>query len=355
VDQAKLFTDRAFIFQSKENDIQADRSIIDSVFSTLPQALNVDKVELVDSFIDFDVYKVFSKDKIYLIKLSFVDKSEILEREAEALQLVSNKVTPSLIHSGRIIIGEPISYLIQSYENGYGVDDFGRYFVGENIESLNYSLKKLVDNPAPSKSIRDNIDNVLSSLNVREFFYDDAIEAIKVNLDLNKIDEFIQDLSSELTNIYDTSVLDRDYFCHGSLLLQNIIFRDGYFKFVNLDRSFKGHYFLDYSQLLLDFGLDKNVKLKFAKMYCKSSGFEYDADEYKLCEKVNILIVLASILRDYLVEIYMFDSSRPLKICKIVALFGQYFDQFSRFKFFDKYKTFLTKTITNPVTGVEKV
>ena len=69
MDQAKLFTDRAFIFQSKENDIQAERVIIDSVFSTLPQALNVDKVELIDSFIDFDVYKVFSKDKIYLIKL----------------------------------------------------------------------------------------------------------------------------------------------------------------------------------------------------------------------------------------------------------------------------------------------
>ena len=212
-----------------------------------------------------------------------------------------------------------------------------------------------MDNPAPAKSIRDNINNVLSSLNIRDFFYDDAIEAIKVNLDLDKIDELTQDLSSELSNIYDISVLDRDYFCHGSLLLQNIIYRDGYFKFVNLENSFRGHYFLDYSQFLLDLGLDKNIKLKFAQMYCKSYALDYDADEYKLCEKVNILITLASILRDYLIEIYMFDSSRPLKICKIVALFGQYFDQFCRFKFFDKYKTFLTKTITNPVTGVEKV
>ena len=69
-------------------DHNEGRSITDTV--EWREALNVDKVELIDSFIDFDVYKVFSKDKIYLIKLSFVDKSEILEREDEALQLVSN-------------------------------------------------------------------------------------------------------------------------------------------------------------------------------------------------------------------------------------------------------------------------
>ncbi len=355
MDQAKLFTDRAFIFQSKENDIKSDTFIIDNIFSSLPERINVDKVELIENFVDFDSYKVFSKDKTYLVKLSFTDQSEILDRESEALQLISNKVAPSFIKKGQVVIGEPISYLIQSYENGFGVDDFGRYFFGEHIESLYRSLQKLVDNPAPSKSIRDNIDCILSSLNIKESFYNDAYEAIKANLDLSVIDSFTQDLSGELTNIYDISVLDRDYFCHGSLFLENIIFRDGYFKFINLGKSFKGHYFLDLSQFLMDFGLDKNSKLKFANKYCEKSGFKYNPEEYKLCEKVNILMILASILRDYFIEIYMFDASRPLKICKIVALFGQHFHQFCRFDFFEKYKTFLTKTITNPVTGVEKV
>ena len=155
-----------------------------------------------------------------------------------------------------------------------------------------------------------------------------------------------------MSSIYDTSVLESSYFCHGSLGLENILYREGAFKLRDFSKSFSGHYFLDLSHLLLQLGVKGSDKKILIKKYCDYMGFDLDRNEYKTCEKINILILLCELIINYFIEIYIFESSRPLELCKIAALYVQNFDQFCRFDFFSDYKSFLTKNITYPIIGV---
>ena len=146
VDQAKLFSGRAFVFQSSKVDYSSEKSLVEKIFKSLPQPVKVKDVKLLNSSVDFDCYKVFSKNKCYNIKISFSENCPSLVRESDSLRLVKNQVSPTLLHFDKINIGEEITYLISSQEQSYPLNDLGRGFLFENFSSFLLPLSSIVSN-----------------------------------------------------------------------------------------------------------------------------------------------------------------------------------------------------------------
>ena len=351
MDQAKLFSGRAFVFQSPEEDSSIDKVLVDKIFQNLPEPIKIIRLELLYSAEDFDCYEAVSSDRFYNLKISFSDEALNLKKEANNLQLIKNQIAPKYISYGQIKVGETITYLITSQEQSHVVSDLGRNFLIENFSGFLFSWRKLLENKPPEYNLRDNTSDLFSRSDIKENFFEDAYEAVSMNIDLIKVNSLFDEIKQNLSGIYDSSLLESSYFCHGSLELENILYREGYFKVRNFNKSFSGHYFLDLSHLLLQLGVKGSQKNKLIKTYCDYMDFEFDQNKYKICEKVNILILLCELIINYFIEIYIFESSRPLKICKIAALYTQNFDQFCRFDFFSDYKSFLTKNITYPIIG----
>ena len=349
VDQAKLFSGRAFVFQSLKEDSSFDKKIIDKIFHALPDPVKVNRIKLLYSAEDFDCYKVVSNDGCYNLKISFSDEAQGLKREADNLQLVEDQIVPKFVYFGQIKIGEPITCLVSSQEQSYMVSELGRDFLIKNFSSFLFSWKKLLNNTPPKYNLRDNTSDLFSRLDFKKNFFEDAYEAASNNYDLNKINSLVEKISETISNSYDSSILESSYFCHGSLDLKNILHRNGVFKLCNLDKSFSGHYFLDLSYLLIRLGVKGSHKKKLIKTYCDYMGFDFDQNKYKVCEKINILMLLCELIVNYFTEVYIFESSRPLELCNISSLYSQNFNQFRRFDFFSDYKTFLTKTILHPI------
>tara|TARA_R100000152_G_C6765011_1_gene189742 strand:+ start:455 stop:1519 length:1065 start_codon:yes stop_codon:yes gene_type:complete len=352
VDQAKLFSGRAFVFQSSKVDYSSEKSLVEKIFKSLPQPVKVKDVKLLNSSVDFDCYKVFSKNKCYNIKISFSENCPSLVRESDSLRLVKNQVSPTLLHFDKINIGEEITYLISSQEQSYPLNDLGRGFLFENFSSFLFSWKKLLENDPPKYSIRDNISELLFNLNFKESFFEDAYEAASEMDKFDKVSSLINDINQNITTIYDSSVLESTHFCHGNLNHSNILWRNGLFKFCNFNKSFSGHHYLDLSQLILRLGISKTSKRKMIKEYSKYMDLDFNEKEYKLCEKINTLMILGEILVRYFTEIYIFESSRPVKFCEIITLFSQNLQEFSKFDFFSDYKSFLIKMISSPINSL---
>ena len=74
MDQAKLFSGKAFVFESSEVDSSSDKTLIGMIFKSLSKPIGVDSVKLLNSFIEYDSYKVTSRDRAYNIKISFSEK-----------------------------------------------------------------------------------------------------------------------------------------------------------------------------------------------------------------------------------------------------------------------------------------
>jgi len=351
VDQAKLFSGKAFVFESSEVDNSSDNTLISMIFKGLSKPVEVDSVKLLNSFIEYDCYKVISRNRAYNIKISFSENCPPLQREADSLNLLSNQVAPQLIDFNQVNIGEKITYLISTQEQSHTVETLGRSFLVNNFSSFLECWKELINSTPPKYSVRDNASDLISSLNFKESFYQDAYEAAYDMSEFGKIESIINNICKNMSDIYDSSILESKYFCHGFLDPSNILWRNGVFKFCNFQKSFSGHYLLDLSQLLLNFGVKGASKRKLIRDYRSYMGVEFTAEEYKACEKLNILMILGQIILRYFTEVYIFESSRPLEFCKIMTLYSHNFNEFNRFDFFSDHKKFLSKMIINPINS----
>jgi hypothetical protein len=74
--------------------------------------------------------------------------------------------------------------------------------------------------------------------------------------------------------------------------------------------------------------------------------------EYEICYQISLRKIFLEILTDYLKEVYVFSSSRPMKITDCVDCFSKNAASFFRIQAVDKHKEFIYKCILEPILGI---
>jgi hypothetical protein len=351
MDQSQIFLNRAFVFDNHNLNSDSQEELIKEIFIKQDQPINIQKTKFLYTTLDYDCYKVFSQDRFFNLKLSLSPDCPVLEREASALKLLDSQIAPKLISQGTIKIGDEMAFLISSHENSDNILDLGRGYLVDNFHRFVDVYEILFKKKAPNLTLISSISEQLKTANLKDGFWEDSLSALADHSDLESITGVFKDIEKEISNLYNPSVLDKGHFCHGDLRLKNIITRAGHFKMVNWGRCFSGNVLFDLSKLVLSMGVRGNEKTQVIRAFCERVGVEYSIDEYDLCERLNLLLCMHHLIIDYLYEVYVFESSRQLEICRIINDFTHNFNQFCKFSFFNEKKSFLAQLITEPIVG----
>lgn len=355
----QLFSQKAFILQEPNLDKATSLEVAKTIFNQERLPSRIFDIKLQDSCEDFDTYKIKGDASFFNLKISFEKDNQSLKREASFLSGANKTTCPELIAYGNIKIGEQISYLISKHQIAESFSELGRGFFIENFDSFLRSYKIFQESERPiSYLFFDNISNLIDYSDIKNQFFEESINAINSYSDLSRLESIFNDLNNEITNSYKEEIFNKDDVVHGDLNLNNILFRNNFVKFINLQKSFKGNKLIDLSNLLMDCGISKYEKRTFLKKFTSFFGYIYDSslqDEFDYIEKINSILLLNNLIRSYLLETYFLGSSRPNKFLGINSSFSHNSYLFNNIQTFKKNSEFIIATITEPILGIKAI
>jgi tRNA A-37 threonylcarbamoyl transferase component Bud32 len=352
MDQSQIFFNRLFVFSEETDDNAAHDPLIREVFQIYNPKLTVVNQKLLYSTLDFDCYRVASEDRVFNLKLSLDPDNEILIRESLNLKKITREIGPKVLYDGKINIGESVRVLISTQEISDNILDIGRGFLIENLKKFISSYKILQEKKAPKWKLSDNLDIAFKTTQIKDNFFEDALISLREHVNVDIILRLFSEIKREISTLYDTSIIDKDKFCHGDLRICNIVTRNNRFKMINWGKAYQGNPFLDISCLINSLGVRGELRSRMIAQICEDLNITYSQVEYNLCDKITSLLTLQQLIVDYLYEIYMFGGGNHIKICRIANDFSQNFSNFIQFPFFSENKNFLLKLLTEPVVGL---
>lgn len=351
MDQSQLFNNRAYLFEVPPTEDE-NFELIKKIFSSLDESPPIKSAQFITSTSNYDIYKVSAANKLFNLKLSFSDQCSTIHRENKNLKLIDYPIAPKSLQSGKIKIGEQIHYSITSFENADKVSDVGRFYLMENLNFFLDSYSIINKSKNPNNKFIESLTDYFEHSQIEDGFFSHALDAIDQYFDLELIKTLFSDIHTEASDIYDVSIFEKDYFCHGDLIINNIITRNNLFKFINFDYSHAGNPMIDLSKIILSIGLKHSDKKSFINEFCSKINYKFNQKEYDVCEAMNLLLLLYKHIIDFMYEVYMFESERQGEICRIVADYTQNLNNFIKLPFFHKYSDFISKTITQPILNI---
>jgi serine/threonine protein kinase len=262
---------------------------------------------------------------------------------------------PTAEKQGVVNFGEKIQYLVCSYEEAENVKNFGVGGVFENLESFFYSFNQLAN---------VNIDRSFQQY-LKDFFERNQIanlpeysrDAIKESSDLDKIGDILNCLKSEITYLSNNDCFFKSEFCHGNMKPSNILINSGYFKFIDLHDGFMGNRFFDLCRFFMQLGMSLESQKHFISEFLKTQNQDFNhqqIQEYNTCYNAVIRCVAYQAIFDYLIEVYLYESSRPQKLLDAIDLFARNEESLKQIPSLQKHIGFLFKDILEPIIGNDK-
>jgi hypothetical protein len=279
-----------------------------------------------------------------------------LQNEYESLKKINKSISTNLIAYGKIKIGDNISYLITTYENAESIFEVGKSFLIENFDSFCFSYAGL----QTSKRLKRYIDSYLNDMNemidIKSYFLEDSLASMKAYTDLDRILKILSKFKEEINEKYKLIPKNKQYICHGNFNYNNIITRNGLFKFINFEKSIQSHCFLDFSNLVIELGINYETESQLFKTFCINMDIEYNEESlnkykqyYEFCLRCKIVEILIS----YLKEVYLYKSLRVGKIIKLCDRFSQAYERFATIEFLNEHHEFIISTLTEPIFGIK--
>jgi hypothetical protein len=352
---SNLFQNRAYVINPKLNIEQHEIDLINNILLSLKTPIKTSEIKLISVNDEYDTYKFIYNDFSYCLKISLDEDCESLKKEAHCLENINHNIRPSFFEHGCIKIGDNIRYLITSYENAESIFNLGRSYIVENFDNFCEAYLLMQDSNKVSYTIKDSFKKVFEMADIENYFLEDSLAAIKNYTDLNKLKQFLSNMKNEILLSYDGCSNDSDHICHGNLNYNNIISRNGFFKFINFENCLTSHCFLDFSKLIIELGIDKDLELLLLERFCKFMDIDYvsNLDLYKKYYALSIRQKIIEITVEYLKEVYLYASLRKDKIIKLCDRFSQSYDRFVEIPYFNEHKEFLIKTLTEPIFNVK--
>lgn len=358
MDSHDLFINRAFVFSSLSPASEEDRVFVESILKQANFEGPIDSVMSIGFTNDYDSYEIKSGDKTFILKFSLDKRCPSIFIEGAVLEGSRNMIAPKLIGFGVTKAGEEISYLVYEKLNAESLKELGRGFLMDNLSSFCSSLRWLgfVEQSTCSElPLFDKfVGRFLEMADISKYFLEDSLESLRGYTDFNKLETILNSLKESIIDEVNTQqdVFNKTGLCHGSLSLDNIFSRKGWFKFSDYDKAFNGNPVLDLAWLVLNLGLNKSAEKDLIKAYFTPATSSYK-DDYDTCFSIMSKLFLLELVVLYLQEVYLLGGSREDKILELNEKLAQGVSRFHGIKAFDEHKDFIVKTITEPILGIK--
>jgi hypothetical protein len=348
---SNLFKNKAYVIPSNIAAEDSEAELVRALLQSLDDSIFAEKVEFINETENYDVYKYDANGYSYCIKISLDPHCKQIDHECKYLKKINSLVRPQYIKDGVAKVGDELRYMITSYENAENLNDLGRAYFLENFDSFCNSYSLMQQSEKVETSYKNHLSEYFEMSRVDNLM-EDSVQSIKDYTNFPLIKKIMADMKNELMLCYDESFSHQKFICHGNLNAENIISKNGLFKFINFENCYSSHCFLDLNEIIIELGLPENLEFDLLESFCRKMNIELNKDAlkfYKKCQKIVLIKKGIQLMMSYLKEVYVFNSRRIDEIVKISDKFSQSYDRYMSISHFKNNEDFILKTITEPI------
>lgn len=351
MDLSNLFKNKAYVVPSHVAEENSEIELVKTLLQSLDKPIFAEKVEFISETENYDVYKYQCKGYSYCIKISLDPNCKEIDHECKHLKKINPLVRPEYVKDGVAKVGDELRYIITSYENAENLNNLGRAYFLENFNSFCDSYFLMQQSEKVNVSYKHHLSEYFE-MSRMENLMEDSLQGIKDYTNFPLINKIMADMKNELMLCYDESFSAQKFICHGNLNAENIISKNGLFKFVNFNNCYSSHCFLDLNEIIIELGLPENLEFDLLENFCHKLNIDFNKETLKLYKKCNKIVLIKKgiqLIMSYLKEVYVFDSRRIDEIVKISDKFSQSYDRYMSISHFKNNEDFILKTITEPI------
>lgn len=340
-----------YLFERQNEDVYGGEEIVQYILEKY-KIDNISEIKFLASNYDYDCYLAISDGVGYCVKYSFDLENTCLREEAFVCQFI-HPFCPQFFFCDKISYGQDLVFSISSYEFAENIRDFGLSALIQNWSSFFQSYEQIKSAQCKTH-FAEYIDHVTKNYALSSM-PEDAQLAIQDQYQTDLLNTIQREISKEIRALIRYCDLSKNETCHGKLQPSNILFRQGYFKFIDFTQSFSGNRYLDLARLSIFLGLDMQKEKAMLNAFHKdlsNINFLSIWSEYRACYDIMIRVVFLELLFDYMKEVYIMSSSRPLKILQIIDLFSKNREQFIKLMpVLKNNQEFVESIFLEPITG----
>lgn len=351
MDLKNLFKNKTFVFNANEGSSQ-DYEVIYAIFKHL-KINDISEINFISANINYDTFKVTTKDKCYFVKYSLDSSFDGFENENCILNTTEFAWQPNIISCGTLKFGDLIAYSVTSFEFAETILESGRSIIIDFLPNFIENYFSLQNKNYSRNNINSFLSKVFSECSISSL-PTEVIEVFKNKNQLEILEKITLEIKNDINNFYIPSILDKRELCHGNLNAENILYRDSNFKFVNFTKCFTSNLYLDLASLIINLNFDsQSEKLTIASFInVKNKEFaQEELKEYNTCYEIMIRVKAIESLYNLIHESYLLESERPSKIMKIITCFSFNSSRFMKIPAFKKHYEFIYSTILEPIIG----
>jgi len=348
-----IYKHQPYFFEIEKDQFENNGEIVKSILDEVSIGGRDVSVSFLASNYNHDVYKAIVDGKFYCVKYSLDPNNTGLKTEFNIIKQLSNDCSCKAFHYGRELFGEKIHYLVSSYEKGESLKNSGAFSFMNNIDEFFFKYSLIQNGKADAVFFNEYINDFLNSARLDQF-PEDGIEAMSAHTDIEIIKETIKSIELEIFSLCSPKVIKKNQLCHGKLKPSNVLFKNETFKFIDFTESYIGNIYLDIAGLCIYYGFDEQKEKFVLDKFMQINGIDPTQDqyaEYEVCSQIMRRKIFLDILTEYLKEVYVFSSSRPMRIAEIINLFAMNSKKFFRIPTVNKHYEFLYKCILEPITS----
>jgi len=349
---SNLFQNKAYVIPMHMAEDDSEIELVQTLLRSLDEPVFAENIEFISTTEDYDVFKYVYKNLSYCIKISLDENCKKIINECKVLANINPLIRPQYIKDGVVKIGDPLRYMITSYENAESLNELGRSYFLDNFDSFCYTYSLMQDSKVSTISYKDHLSDCFNMADLENTLTEDALEGIKNYTDFNLIKQIMMDMQNQLMLSYDNVFSEKKFICHGDLNMKNIISKNGLFKFINFENCYSSHCFLDLNEIIIELGIPENMELNLLERFCFNMQIEFNRDTIKLYKKSYEIVLIRKaihLMMNYLKEVYLYSSHRVDKIVEISDKFSQSYDKYMSISHFQNNKDFILKTLTEPI------
>lgn len=349
-----LYKNRPYVFEIEKDWFESNNEIIIKIL----EKENFGKyksISFLNANYNYDIYKIELEDKTICIKYTLDEEDFLLKQEFDTIKKINSSFVPIPYSYNFIKFGDTIHYSIYEYINTENTKNFGTACLFEYSENFAKSFFNLQKTESPQKNHINYLDFITKNCNL-DFLEKENIEAINEYSNYEQFKKIIDSLKFEIQKTSNIESFKGDFFCHGNLKPSNILFFNKEFKFIDFENAFRGNVFFDISHLSIHLGIGEDLEKKILIEFLKCLNQEFTIQHwasYRKCHAINLRKLLAECILSFLKEVYVFSSSRPIKIFEIVQFFILNKNLFLTIPTVQNNKDFLFKTFYDPLIGID--